>query len=101
FRFGRFVGVRGPGRVRTIPGLDRLVVVDLRPRPLEVGPIRAVLQVVSPADAVLKVRDWQEATEQVVQTALNAGVPVDALERTINEAVSSWGVRVRDLVSAR
>ena len=94
FRFGRFAGVRGPGRVRRIPGVDHVVVVDLRPQPLEVPGVRATVQVVSPEAAVLRVVDWRQATEQFLQTALNAGVPIDALERTVNEAVADWGVRV-------
>jgi regulator of protease activity HflC (stomatin/prohibitin superfamily) len=123
FRRGRLVDPsRGPGRVWTIPRIDRLVIVDVRPTAIDIPPVEAVTkdgqallvsahvqaQVVAPAEAVVCVVNYIEATSQLAETAVRAVFRehlrdevlferrkiVEILQKTIDDATSTWGVRV-------
>jgi regulator of protease activity HflC (stomatin/prohibitin superfamily) len=123
FRLGKPLDPpRGPGRVWVIPGVDQLVLVDLRPMTIDVPPLDVVTkdgapvsvslrvraQVVEPTEAVMRVVDWKEATSMLAETALRAilkdrsqhealherGQLESALRETIAEAAASWGVNV-------
>ncbi len=123
FRLGRLVDPsRGPGRVWTIPGIDQLVVVDMRPITIDIPPVEVMTedgvallvsahvhaQVVAPADAVVRVVNYMRATSQLAETALRAvfrehprdavlferGKVVEILQKTIDDATATWGVRV-------
>jgi regulator of protease activity HflC (stomatin/prohibitin superfamily) len=123
FRLGRLLDKPlGPGRVWTIPGVDRLVVVDMRATTIDVPPVEVTTkdgvplsvsayvnaQVVVPTDAVVRVVDYTEATSQLAQTALRAVFKTHAqdealferpkiealLRETIDDAAATWGVKV-------
>jgi regulator of protease activity HflC (stomatin/prohibitin superfamily) len=123
FRLGRLVDPpRGPGRVWTIPGIDRLVLVDLRPTRIDIPPVvvttkdsvplsvsaHLYAQVVAPTDAVVRVVNHVEATSLMAETVLRAvfnehardevlferAQIVAILQKTIDDATASWGVRV-------
>src|SRR5512140_1265541 len=79
FRLGRITGARGPGLILVIPGLERLVRVDLRIVTYDV-PVQDVItkdnvtckvnavcyyQVIDPVNAVIKVMNFAMATSQI------------------------------------
>lgn len=123
FRLGRLVDPsRGPGRVWTIPGIDQLVIVDMRPTIIVIPPVKVMTkdraafvvtahvhaQVATPADAVVRVVNYMQATSLLAETALRAvfgehprdevlferGKIVEILQKTIDDATATWGVRV-------
>jgi len=122
FRLGRLVGARGPGLILLIPGIERMVKVDLRVITLEVPAqetisrdnvtvrVNAVVffRVLDPAAAVTKVLDFARATSLVAQTTLrsvlgqgdlddllaNREVVNEQLQRIIDEQTDTWGVKV-------
>ncbi len=85
-RFGRFVGVRGPGLIILIPGVERLIRVDTRTIAMDVPPqdvitldnvslkVNAVLyfRITDPEKAITKVEDYNFATAQSAQTTLRS-----------------------------
>jgi regulator of protease activity HflC (stomatin/prohibitin superfamily) len=88
FRLGRCIGQRGPGTAFLVPVVDRGVRVSLRETSLEVAPHRAVTQdgepihadlrihwkVVDPIRAVLSVQDPAEALRRRALIMLDEGV---------------------------
>lgn len=121
-RFGRFVGVRGPGVIFLIPFVERIVRMDLRVITLDVPSqeiitrdnvtvkVDAVVyfRVVSPDNAVLKVQDHIRATSLVSQTTLRSILGQSELDellaqrdklnmhlqKVIDEATDPWGIKV-------
>jgi regulator of protease activity HflC (stomatin/prohibitin superfamily) len=113
---------RGSGRVWTIPRIDQLVIVDMRPTLIDSPSVvvitkdsaslsvraRLHAQVVAPKDAALRVVDHIEATSLIAGTALRAvfkehsrdealfdRTRIEAIvQSTINDATASWGVDV-------
>ncbi len=85
-RFGRFVGVRGPGLIILIPGVERLIRVDTRTIAMDIPPqdvitldnvslkVNAVLyfRITDPEKAITKVEDYNFATAQSAQTTLRS-----------------------------
>ena len=85
-RFGRFVGVRGPGLIIIIPGVERLIRVDTRTVAMDIPPqdiitldnvsmkVNAVLyfRITDPEKAITKVEDYHFATAQSAQTTLRS-----------------------------
>ena len=85
-RFGRFVGVRGPGLIILIPGVERLIRVDTRTITMDIPPqdvitldnvslkVNAVLyfRITDPEKAITKVEDYNFATAQSAQTTLRS-----------------------------
>jgi len=123
FRLGRFVGVRGPGLVIVIPGLERIVRVDLREVVLDVPSqdvitrdnvsvkVNAVIyfRVVHAEHAVIRVERFLYATSQLAQTTLRSvcgeqeldGLLSERenlnreLQARLDEDTDRWGVKVR------
>ena len=85
-RFGRFVGVRGPGLIVIIPGVERLIRLDIRTIAMDIPSqdvitldnvtlkVNAVLyfRIVDPEKAITKVEDYHFATAQLAQTTLRS-----------------------------
>jgi regulator of protease activity HflC (stomatin/prohibitin superfamily) len=122
FRLGRLVGARGPGLILLLPFVERMRKVDLRIVTLEVPAQEAItrdnvtvkvnavvyFQVVHPADAVVKVVDYERTTSLIGQTTLRSILGQSDLdhllsERTkinrelqlvIGEQTNGWGVKV-------
>ena len=122
FRLGRLLGEKGPGIVLLIPGVDRMVRVDLRTVTFDVPPqdlitrdnvpakVNAVtyFQVVDPVRAVVKVERYRAATSQIAQTTLRSVLGKadldmllsererlnEALQQIIDEQTDPWGIKV-------
>ena len=121
FRFGRLTGVRGPGLIMLIPGVDRMVRVSLRTVTLPVPaqdvitrdnvPVRVdavvYFRVVDAAASVVKVEDGVKATLQIAATTLRSilgKAELDALlaererlnedlQHIIDEQTEPWGIK--------
>jgi regulator of protease activity HflC (stomatin/prohibitin superfamily) len=126
FRFGRVLGAaRGPGLVRRIPLVDRVVKVNLRVEVIDI-PSQAVItqdnvtiavdaviyfQVVEPVRAVIGVDNFRFASQRVAMTSLRSIIgryeldsllahreDVNAeLRVTIARSTTEWGVDVRQV----
>ena len=122
FRLGRLVGQKGPGIVRLIPVIDRMVRVDLRTVTFEVPPqdvitrdnvpakVNAVayFRVVDPVKSVVEVERIRNATSQIAQTTLRSVLGKadldtllaereqlnENLQQIIDEQTEPWGVKV-------
>ena len=122
FRLGRLVGAKGPGLFFIIPGIDRMVKVDLRVITMDVPAQEAItrdnvtvkvnaviyFRVVDPNQAVVKVLDYIRATSQIAQTTLRAVLGQSELDellaqrdkinrhlqQIIDEQTEPWGVKV-------
>ena len=122
FRLGRLVGARGPGLILLIPGIERMVRVDLRVVTMDVPAQEAItrdnvtvrvnavvyFRVVDPGRAVNQVLDFARATSLVAQTTLRSTLGQadlddvlqnreqvnEQLQRVIDEQTDTWGVKV-------
>jgi regulator of protease activity HflC (stomatin/prohibitin superfamily) len=122
FRLGRLTGVRGPGLVVLIPGVDRIVRVSLRTVTLNVPPqdvitrdnvparVDAVVyfRVVDASASVVSIEDAVKATSQIAQTTLRSVLgkaDLDALlsererlnedlQQIIDDQTEPWGIKV-------
>ncbi len=122
FRLGRLTGAKGPGLFFIIPGIDRMMKIDLRVITLVVDPqevitrdnvtvkVNAVLyfKVIDPNMAVVKVLDYIRATSQIAQTTLRSVLGQSdldellaqrdqinqRLQKIIDEQTEPWGVKV-------
>jgi regulator of protease activity HflC (stomatin/prohibitin superfamily) len=122
FRLGRLLGVRGPGLVLLIPGVDRMVRVDLRTVTLDVptqnlitrdnvpARVNAVcyFRVVDAGRSVVSVEKFLLATSQIAQTTLRSVLGKadldmllsereqlnEALQKIIDEHTDPWGIKV-------
>jgi regulator of protease activity HflC (stomatin/prohibitin superfamily) len=86
FRLGRMVGARGPGLVYIIPGIEKMVKMDLRTVTMDIPPqdvitrdnvsvkVNAVLyfRVLEPNRAVREVENYLFATSQLAQVTLRS-----------------------------
>lgn len=125
FRLGRFWGVKGPGLIFIIPGIDRLVRVSLRIIALDVPPqdvisrdnvtvkVSAVVyfRVMEADKAIIQVENFLYATSQLAQTTLRSvlgQVELDELlanrekiNRELQEILDGhtgpWGVKVTNV----
>lgn len=125
FFLGRFQGVRGPGLIFIVPGIQQLTRVDLRVITLDVPSqdvisrdnvtvkVNAVLyyRVVDPEKAIIQVEDFGAATSQLAQTTLRSVLGKhdldemlserDKLNNDIQEIIDSqtepWGVKVANV----
>ncbi len=122
FRLGRFTGVRGPGLIILIPGLEKMVRVDLRTKTLDI-PSQDIIskdnvtlkvngvvyfRVESPENAIIAVEDYLLATAQIAQTTLRSVIgqfDLDQilqqreqingkLQKIIDEQTEPWGIKV-------
>jgi len=122
FRLGRLMPVKGPGLILLIPGIDRMVRVELRTITLAVPPqdiitrdnvparVAAVcyFRVMDPAASVTKIEAFQSATSQVAQTTLRSVLGKaeldhllserdqlnQSLQQIIDEQTEPWGIKV-------
>ena len=120
FRFGKFHSERQPGLNFIIPYLDRMIKVDMRVETLVVDPqeiitrdnvtaqVDAVVyfRVVNAQDAVIKVKDYAQATGQIALTTLRSVLGQsdldellshrdrinDRLRKFIDDHTEPWGV---------
>ena len=124
-RFGRSIGVRGPGLIYLIPGVERLIRVDTRTVTMDIQPqdvitldnvsmkVNAVIyfRVVEPELAITRVEDFYFATSQLAQTTLRSVLgqyQMDdllsnrekinhTLQEIIDKATEPWGVKVSNV----
>jgi regulator of protease activity HflC (stomatin/prohibitin superfamily) len=122
FRLGRLIGQKGPGIVLLIPGIDRMVRVDLRTVTFDIPPqdlitrdnvpakVNAVayFRVVDPVKSVVEVERVRAATSQIAQTTLRAVLGKadldmllsereqlnESLQQIIDDQTDPWGVKV-------
>lgn len=85
-RFGRFIGIRGPGLIIIIPGVEKMVRVDTRTITMDIPSqdvitldnvslkVNAVLyyRITNPEKAITKVENFHFATAQSAQTTLRS-----------------------------
>jgi regulator of protease activity HflC (stomatin/prohibitin superfamily) len=122
FRLGRFVGLRGPGLIVLIPGVEKMRKIDLRTITMDVPSqdiitkdnvtlkVNGVLyfRVYKPELCVINVEDYLLATSQIAQTTLRSVVgqfELDhilsqrdkiniQLQKILDEQTEPWGVKV-------
>ncbi|MEA3413145.1 MAG: slipin family protein [Pseudomonadota bacterium] len=125
FFLGRFQKVKGPGLIIVVPGIQRLVRVDLRVITMDVPSqdvisrdnvtvrVNAVLyfRVVDPERAIIQVEDYIAATSQLAQTTLRSVLGQHELDEMLSERESlnadiqkildeqtdSWGIKVTNV----
>lgn len=121
-RFGRSVGIRGPGLIVLIPGVERLIRIDTRTITMDIQPqdvitrdnvsmkVNAVIyfRVLGPEQAVTKVEDYYFATSQLAQTTLrsvlgqstlddvlsNRDKINQTLQSILDKATEPWGIKI-------
>lgn len=122
FRLGRFTGVRGPGMIILIPGLEKMVRADLRTVTMDV-PSQDIIskdnvtlkvngvvyfRVENPEKAVISVEDYYSATAQIAQTTLRTVIGQyeldeilqqrdkinESLQNILDEQTEPWGIKV-------
>ncbi|MDI6884177.1 MAG: slipin family protein [Hadesarchaea archaeon] len=122
FRLGRFAGIKGPGLFLIIPGIEKIMKVDLRTITLDVPKQRVVtkdnvsvnvdavvyMRVVNPSDAIMKVEHYIIATSLLAQTTLRDVLGQSELDellskrdelnarlqKILDEATDVWGIKV-------
>lgn len=121
-RFGRSIGVRGPGLTFLIPGVERMVRIDTRTITMDIQPqdvitkdnvslkVNAVIyfRVIDTESAIVKVEDYYFATSQLAQTTLRSVLgqySLDdlltsrdkinhTLQSILDKATEPWGVKI-------
>ena len=125
FRLGEFVGVRGPGLIFIIPGLEKMMKIDLRVVTMDV-PTQDIItkdnvsmklngvvyfRVNNPEKAVIQVENFYHATAQISQTTLRSVAGQyelddllssreeinDRLQIILDELTEPWGVKVTNV----
>lgn len=125
FRLGEFVGVRGPGLIFVIPGLEKMFKIDLRVVTMDV-PTQDIItkdnvsmklngvvyfRVNNPEKAVIQVENYYHATAQISQTTLRSVAGQyelddllssreeinDRLQVILDELTEPWGVKVTNV----
>jgi regulator of protease activity HflC (stomatin/prohibitin superfamily) len=122
FRLGRMVGARGPGLVYVIPGIEKMVKMDLRTVTMDIPPqdvitrdnvsvkVNAVLyfRVLEPNKAVREVENYLFATSQLAQVTLRSvcgQAELDELlaererinsriQEILDQQTDPWGIKV-------
>ena len=122
FRLGRFTGLRGPGIYWIIPAIERRQTLDMRTKTVDLEQqetitkdsvtikVNAVLwfRVVNPADAIIKVANFNQAVYQLAVTALRNIIGQNQLDEVLRErahingallqivdtATEAWGVKI-------
>lgn len=122
FTLGRFTGVKGPGLILLIPGVQQMVRVDLRTLVLDVPTqdvishdnvsvqVNAVIyfRVMDPERAIIQVEDYMLATSQLAQTTLRSVLGKHELDEMLAERdklnsdiqeildaqTDAWGIKV-------
>lgn len=125
FTLGRFTGVKGPGLIIVIPGIQQITRVDLRVIVLDVPTqdvisrdnvsvkVNAVVyfRIVDPEKAVIQVVNVFEATSQLAQTTLRSVLGQHELDEMLAERdkmnadiqkildrqTDAWGIKVSNV----
>jgi regulator of protease activity HflC (stomatin/prohibitin superfamily) len=124
-RLGKFSGVRGPGLIILVPGLEKMIKVDLRLVTMDV-PAQDIIskdnvtlkvngvvyfKVSSPEHAIITVENYYHATAQIAQTTLRSVVgqyELDEilahrdqingrLQEILDEVTEPWGIKVTNV----
>jgi regulator of protease activity HflC (stomatin/prohibitin superfamily) len=125
FRLGKYSGVRGPGLIVLVPGLEKMVKVDLRIVTMDV-PSQDIIskdnvtlkvngvvyfKVSNPEYAIITVENYYHATAQIAQTTLRSVVgqyELDEilshremintkLQSILDEVTEPWGIKVTNV----
>jgi regulator of protease activity HflC (stomatin/prohibitin superfamily) len=124
-RLGRSVGIRGPGLIILIPGIEKLVRIDTRTITMDVPSqdvitkdnislkVNAVIyfRVVNPEGAVTRVMDYYFATSQLAQTTLRSVLgqyQMDeilahrdkinhSLQEILDKSTEAWGIKISNV----
>ena len=122
FRYGRFKNVVGPGWVLIIPFIETCTVVDLRVKTIDVPPQEVVtkdniklivdaiiyLKVVDPANAILKVKDYESSVREYICANLRDVIGkmqmsdvisnISEMNKKLHEGITKicrpWGIEV-------
>jgi regulator of protease activity HflC (stomatin/prohibitin superfamily) len=125
FLLGRFWKVKGPGLIIVIPGIQRMVRVDLRTIVLDVPTqdvisrdnvsvqVSAVIyfRVVDPEKAIIQIENRVDATSQLAQTTLRSVLgrhELDdmlaerdklnaAIQKILDQSTAAWGIKVANV----
>ena len=125
FFLGRFQTVKGPGLIILIPGLQKMIKVDLRVIVLDVPTqdvisrdnvsvkVNAVIyfRIVDPEKAIIRVANAFEATSQLSQTTLRSVLgqhELDdmlsqrdklnaAIQAILDQRTDNWGIKVQNV----
>lgn len=125
YTLGRYTGVKGPGLIILIPGIQQMVRVDLRVRTIDVPSqdvisrdnisvkVNAVIyfRVVAPENAINKVADFMRATSELAQTTLRSVLGKHELDDMLSERdklsadireildglTDQWGIKVSNV----
>ena len=121
-RFGRSMGIRGPGLIIIIPMVEKIIRVDTRTVTMDIKPqdvitldnvsmkVNAVIyfRVIEPEKAVTQVEDYYFATSQLAQTTLRSVLgqyQMDdllssrdkinhTLQKILDQSTEPWGIKV-------
>lgn len=125
FLLGRFWKVKGPGLIIVIPGIQKMVRVDLRTVVMDVPSqdvisrdnvsvkVNAVIyfRVIDPKKAIIQVESYDVATSQLAQTTLRSVLGQHELDemlasreklnadiqRILDEQTDAWGIKVSNV----
>jgi regulator of protease activity HflC (stomatin/prohibitin superfamily) len=125
FRLGKFAGIRGPGLIILIPGVEKMVKVDLRLVTMDVPAqdiitkdnvtlkVNAVVyfRVSEPGKAIISIENYYNATAQIAQTTLRSVIgqyeldemlaqrdKINArLQEILDELTEPWGIKVTNV----
>jgi regulator of protease activity HflC (stomatin/prohibitin superfamily) len=125
FFLGRFQKVKGPGLIILIPGIQKMIKVDLRVMVLDVPTqdviskdnvsvhVNAVIyfRIVDPEKAIIRVANAYEATSQLSQTTLRSVLGQHELDEMLSEReklsddiqsildqrTDNWGIKVANV----
>lgn len=125
FFLGRFQAVKGPGLIVLIPGVQKMVKVDLRVTTMDVPTqdviskdnvsvkVNAVIfvKIVDPEKAIIQVENAYEATSQKAQTTLRSVLGQHQLDEMLSEReklnadiqqildaqTDAWGIKVQNV----
>jgi regulator of protease activity HflC (stomatin/prohibitin superfamily) len=125
FRLGEYVGVRGPGLIILIPGIEKMVKVDLRVVTMDV-PSQDIItkdnvtlkvngvvyfRVNNPQKSIIHVENYYHATAQISQTTLRSVIGQyemdevlsqreeinSKLQVILDELTEPWGIKVTNV----
>lgn len=125
FFLGRFQAVKGPGLIIIIPGIQKMVKVDLRVVTMDIPKqdvisrdnvtvhVSAVLyfRVIDPERAIIQVEDYYMATSQLAQTTLRSVLGQHDLDEmlsqreklnldiqaSLEDQTANWGIKVTNV----
>ena len=114
FRLGRMVGARWPGMVYVIPGIEKMVKMDLRTVTMDIPPqdvitrdnvsvkVNAVLyfRVLDPNRAVREVENYLFATSQLAQVTLRSVCGQGELDELLAER-EKINTRIQEILDAQ